>query len=179
MSAPLWALLVPTLAVLANMAGQIIGYRLLAGRGRLLKSQIGGTVTGFVALGLLSAAGPDGSARSADVLVANLLLYVAFCYVYFHWNNMGETARRIRLLRDLYDAPEGLTVQELQNRYPAREILTRRLKRLIDGGQISDRDGRLFLTSPAVLASARLVGLARWLIFGGRSEFEDHDHISL
>jgi hypothetical protein len=174
----LWALSVATLAVVANTAGQIAAYRLLRSSGRLFKSQLAGTLVGGLVLGLLVNRGPEG-ALPADVATADALLYAAFCYVYFHWNNMGETARRIRMLRELAAAPEGLTVQEMVRRYSAREILERRLERLSAAGQISETDGRLVLTSRAVLLSAQLVGLVKLIVFGGRSELDGHDHITL
>lgn len=178
MAMSFWALLMATLAVVANMAGQIIAYRLLRTEGRLFKSQVVGTLIGGLVLTLLLSTGPDGS-LSADVATADALLYATFCYVYFHWNNMGETARRIRMLRELAAAPEGLTFEEMVQRYSAQEILERRLERLSAAGQISETDGRLVLTSRTILLSARLVGLAKQIIFGGRSELDEHDHITL
>jgi len=167
-----------TLAVAANVAGQITAYRLLKGSGRLFKSQMAGALIGGLALAVLLGTGPQGYA-STDIITADVLLYASFCYVYFHWNNMGETARRIRMLRELAAAPEGLTFDDMVSRYSAREILERRLERLSAAGQIRETDGRLVLTSTTVLLSARLVGLAKLLIFGGRSELDEHDHITI
>ena len=178
MATPFWALLMAALATAANMAGQIMVYRLLRAEGKLFKSQVAGVLIGGLVLVLLLNSGPDAS-LSADVATADALLYAVFCYVYFHWNNMGETARRIRMLRELASAPEGLTFEEMVHRYSAQEILERRLERLSAAGQISETDGRLVLTSRTVLLSARLVGLAKQLIFGGRSELDEHDHITL
>jgi len=184
----LWALLAATLAVLANVAGQIVTFRLRHIPGRLFKSQLVGTLMGGLVLVLLLQRGPGGGPSAvpmtavpmtADVVTADVLLYTLFCYVYFHWNNMGETARRIRMLRELAAAPDGLSFQEMVRRYSAREILERRLERLSAAGQISITDGRLVLTSTAVLISARLVGLAKLIVFGGRSELDEHDHITL
>lgn len=178
MAPSLWALLAATLAVLANVTGQILAYRLLRMQGRLFKSQLAGTLTGGLVLVLLLQRGLGGG-PFADIVTADVLIYAAFCYVYFHWNNMGETARRIRMLRELAAASEGLTFQEMVRRYSAREILERRLERLSAAGQISESDGRLVLTSTAILISARLVGLAKLVVFGGRSELDEHDHITL
>jgi hypothetical protein len=174
----LWAILMASLAVAANMAGQIMAYRLLPANGKLFKSQIAGALIGGLVLALLLSAAP-GAVVSADAAIADALLYLAFCYVYFHWNNMGETARRIRMLRELAAAPEGLTFEDMVARYSAQEILERRLERLTAADQISESDGRLVLTSRSVLLSARLVGLAKQVIFGGRSELDEHDHITL
>jgi hypothetical protein len=161
------------------MAVQVAVYRLWNTEGRLFRSQMVGAVAGLAVLVALSVSVRGAGAGAADSTTANVLIYLAFCYVYFHWNNMGETARRVRLLRELHDAPQGLTAAELQTRYPAQEIVEHRLRRLIEARQIAERDSRLFLTSTAVLRSARLVGLAKWLIVGGRSEPGDRDHITL
>ena len=178
MAPSLSALLIATLAVIANMAAQIAAYRLLRSAGRLFKSQLAGALVGAVVLAVLLGRGAAGR-FSADIATADALLYASFCYVYFHWNNMGETARRIRMLRELAGAPGGLSFDELVRRYSAREILERRLERLAAAGQIRETDGRLVLTSRTVLLSARLVGLAKQIIFGGRSELDGHDHITL
>lgn len=177
----LWALLAATLAVLANVAGQIAAYRLLRTSGRLFKSQLVGTLAGGLALALLLQRGPGGAPATlmtADVIAADVLVYALFCYVYFHWNNMGETARRIRMLRELAAAPEGLSVEDMVRRYSAREILERRLERLSAAGQIRESEGRLVLTSSAVLLSARLMGLAKQIVFGARREADGHDRIT-
>ncbi|MEE8293143.1 MAG: hypothetical protein V3R22_01860 [Kiloniellales bacterium] len=179
MASQFWIILVPLVAILANMAAQVAVYRLWNTEGRLFRSQMAGAVTGLAVLVVLSVSVRGPGTSAADSATANALIYLAFCYVYFHWNNMGETARRIRLLRELYDTPQGLTDAELHARYPAREILEHRLRRLIEARQIAERDSRLFLTGTAVLRSARLVGLAKWLIIGGRSELADHDHFTL
>ena len=178
MATSYWDLVIPALAMVANMAGQICSYRLATGSGGLFKSQVVGTLLGALVLALLSVKGSE-VCHSGDVVTANVLLYATFCYVYFHWNNMGETARRIRMLRELESAPEGLTFEEMVARYSAREILERRLKRLTEGGQISETEGRLVMTSRTILLSARLVGLAKWIVFGARNRLNNHDHITL
>ena len=173
MISELWGLAVLVAAGLANMGVQIGLYRGLRGRGRRMWAQVAGAAVGLAVLLLPGLPGPLG------LWAANLLIYGAFCYVYFHWNNMGETARRIRLLRELDAAPDGLTQAELLDRYPAREILQRRLMRLIDGGQIVEREGRLALSGRLILFSARLVGLAKKIVLGRHSELDGFDHLTL
>jgi hypothetical protein len=181
MAPELWSLATLSAAGLANVAVQIGLYRVLSGQGRLLKSQVAGAAAGLAVLLVPGLAGslPSSLAASPWSWIADLLIYLAFCYIYFHWNNMGETARRIRLLRELAEAADGLSEAELLARYPGREILDRRLTRLIDGGQIVERDGRLQLSGGLVLVSARLVGLAKAIVIGGRSELDRFDHVTL
>ena len=173
MISELWGLLVLATAGLVNVELQIGLYWILRGRGRLLTSQVAGAVAGLALLLIPGLPGPLG------LWAANLLIYGAFCYVYFHWNNTGETARRIRLVWELDAAPDGLTEAELLARYPAREILERRLVRLIDGGQIVEREGQLALSGRLILLSARLVALAKRIVLGRRSELDGFDHLTL
>lgn len=71
--------------------------------------------------------------------------------MYFNFINLGETARRIRLLSELYNCRVGLTYPEIIQRYNAKEVLNRRVLRLLNNGQIVYRDGRYFTANPSVL----------------------------
>jgi hypothetical protein len=57
--------------------------------------------------------------RSLPATLTNVVIYFALSYCYFHFVNLGETARRIRMLRELYASHEGLTVGEILDRYNA------------------------------------------------------------
>ena len=178
MTPPLTVLVFTSLAVVVNVIAQIAAYRLIGLAGRLFRSQLVGGLAGGGVLALLLVGGP-ADRFSADETTAGGLLYLTFCYVYFHWNNMGETARRIRMLRVLAAAPDGMTFDEMVARYSAREILERRLERLTTAGQIREVEGRLILNSRTVLASAQLVGLAKWIVFGDRCGLDEHDRVTL
>ena len=49
-------------------------------------------------------------------ILLNAVIYAALGYCYFHFINLGETARRIRIIRELYDAKTGLSPEEILNR---------------------------------------------------------------
>ena len=51
--------------------------------------------------------------------VANLLIYTSLVYTYFHFNNMLRTARRVRLVLELYNS-NGLTHEELERAFGRR-----------------------------------------------------------
>lgn len=162
----LWILALPSIAIAVNMAAQIASYQLRKEWG-LLGSLLAGFGLGLLVLIGLTAVNLDG----LDQVVANFVLYGGFGYVYFHFNNMGETARRVRLVRELDRVPEGLNMGELLARYAAREVIDRRIGRLLASGQIVERDGRLHLGNPSVLAMARMVGVAKRLVHGRRAGF--------
>jgi hypothetical protein len=94
-------------------------------------------------------------AAASSIVIYGLL---AFNYV-LGWFNLGETARRIRLLRELACAPgHMMTEDEVLGAYNAQMIVTTRLRRLVAAGQLrfdGDRyglEGRVFLTQARMLA---------------------------
>jgi len=147
--------LLPAAGLLLNAAGQVLALR---GGLSLLRSVFAGFTCGLAFTAIAS--GPEGA------LPGNLLCYCALGYCYFHFINLGETARRVRLLRELYENPDGLTEAELLSRYNSREIVPVRLARLLGSGQILSREGRYCTGKPAVLIMARAVSLLKRVLFG-------------
>nr|MBI3612136.1 hypothetical protein [Nitrospirota bacterium] len=103
------------------------------------------------------------------------LTYLSFAYFYvFGFYNLGESARRIRLLIELYGAGErGMTLDELLTAYNARMIVEVRLERLLTGGQIVRRKDRYFVAHPHMLYGAKALVLLKRLYLGANSEFGD------
>jgi len=153
--------LLPVLGLLVNVSVQIVVSR--AG-GSLLRSVFAGFAAGLAPVVYFSGL----TAR----LPADILCYGALGYCYFHFINLGETARRIRLVRELYTSPEGLSETEILRRYNSRDILTARMARLLGNGQLILRDGRYFTGKPAVLLMAKTITSLKLLIIGKKSEFE-------
>ena len=82
--------------------------------------------------------------------------YIALCYCYFHIFNMSETARRVRILREI-DC--GKSLSELSGVYQSGRMLENRLERLLATGQIKLSDGRYFIRSRTLLYAAKLLFL--------------------
>jgi hypothetical protein len=154
--------LLPLAGLLINAAVQIAVCR--AG-GSLLRSIFAGFTAGFVLVAYFSGIAP--------ILTGDILCYGAFGYCYFHFLNLGETARRIRLIRELNESPDGLTEAEFLAKYNCREILVVRMERLLVNGQIVSRNGRYFTGKPALLVMARMITLLKLSVLGRKSEFED------
>jgi hypothetical protein len=100
------------------------------------------------------------------LLFSGLLTYGCLAYCYFHFINLGETARRIRILREIHDSKDGLTYEEILQRYNAKMILEIRVKRLIDSGQIELRGGAYFIRTPVVLLFSRMILRMKKLLYG-------------
>lgn len=105
-------------------------------------------------------------------LLLNMASYTALSYCYFHFINMGETARRIRILRELNGSVEGLSIEEILRAYGSKEIVTRRLSRLIKNGQIEYREGRYFINKPLMLFASRVMVLLKRIVLKKGSEFD-------
>ena len=101
------------------------------------------------------------------------LAYLALAYLYvFGFFNLGESARRIRLLIELDAAgPRGLTRAELLRAYNARTIVEARLARLAAGGEIEERAGRYVVKRRTALVIAHGLSLLKLLYLGAASEF--------
>ncbi|MDD5505564.1 MAG: hypothetical protein PHR73_02265, partial [Candidatus Omnitrophica bacterium] len=93
-------------------------------------------------------------------------------YCYFNFINLGETGRRIRLLRELYDSGSGLNKEEILSRYNAEEVVVLRMKRLVNNHQIILRAGRYYVGSPVMLLIAKAIVLMKLVVLGKKSEFD-------
>lgn len=145
----------PFFGLIINASFQILSYKYIV-RYKLLKSVYFGFLVGIAATFI--------AGRGA--LAVNLIMYLFLSYIYFHFINLGETGRRIRLLRELYDSREGLSLDETLARYNGQEILEKRLQRLVGNGQVILRVDRYYIGKPCMLLMARALSLLRSVLLG-------------
>jgi len=160
----------PLISLAINAVCQVFSFRYII-RVSLLKSIFLGFAFGLFSLlfGELSHLS-QFPLKSADVycIISNVIVYLALCNVYFHFLNMGETARRIRILRELAASKDGLSLDEILRRYNAEEIVERRLVRLMKNGQIILRDNKYYISGFPMLLIARFITALKVIIFGKR-----------
>jgi hypothetical protein len=150
----------PISGLALNATVQVASFRIRPSIG-LLRSEYLGFAAGFACVaGIAGAAmvAPSGTGSPADAAFRALLslcCYAALGYCHFHFVNLGETARRIRLLRELHEAGGALSHPDLVARYGAREIVERRIARLLGTGQVVLCEGRYHIRNPLVLTIAR------------------------
>lgn len=137
---------------------------------------LGATGAGLVAVVAIGAAFLLGTGASGEGWGAALvwaLAYLALVYAYvFGFFNLGESARRVRLLIELAAAgPRGMTRAEILTAYNARTIVTARLQRLVTGGQLEMRAGRYHLRRRGALVAASLLVALKVVLLGAPSEF--------
>jgi len=163
---------IPLIAITGNITAQIFSYKYLLGR-KLLRSEYFGFLWGVMILAVGEIFAYEGPAAEALALAcANLTIYACLAYCYFNFINMGETARRIRLLRELYDSGPGLNKEEILSRYNAEEVVGLRMRRLLNNHQIISRGGRYYVGSPVMLFIAKGIVLMKLAVLGKKSEFD-------
>lgn len=104
---------------------------------------------------------PGGDPFSLAVYIT--LVYGLAAYTYFHFFNISETSRRIRLLTLL--SRGGMDGRELAARYDPWGALGRRLGRLSGLGELKEREGRFSLARRRLLVCARAVFILRSVLF--------------
>ncbi|MDD5436724.1 MAG: hypothetical protein PHX20_04180 [Candidatus Omnitrophica bacterium] len=163
----------PVIGLSANAVGQIVSFRSMPKMG-LLKSIYLGFSAGLVTV------------IAVDILywkcfyalfqrmlfpgIANVFIYAVLGYCYFHFVGLGETARRIRMLGEIYGSRDGLSLKEILARYNADEIVKKRIARLLGNGQLVYKDGRYFIGRPVVLFIAGTVMVLKLLFLGRKRE---------
>lgn len=68
------------------------------------------------------------------------IVYSSFAYIYFNFFVLSETARRIRILHEIYKAG-SLSQKDIIDLYKLSDIINIRLKRLVEMKQLSCENG--------------------------------------
>ena len=77
---------------------------------------------------------------------------------------MGETARRIRILQEIGETENGITLEELIARYNAEYMLQIRIARLVHSRQIKLVDGKYQIDRKIMLFICNLMSHLRSLL---------------
>ena len=167
----------PVFGLAVNVLVQLISFRFILKSG-LLKTVFLGFFAGFLYLLLIESyiffVMPVSFMDFLMILLANAITYASLGYCYFHFINLGETARRIRILRELHDSEDGLSLEEILQRYNAKEIVEKRISRLVNNGQVLYKNGRYYIDSPIMLMITRIIVAMKMLLLGRRSEFDTY-----
>ena len=166
--------LVPLAGLAVTVAVHVALIRARRGAG-LLRSLFEGWGTGLLAVlgaeAFAAAAVPLPAGDRLPLAVVNVATHGLLWFCYFHFVNLGVTARRPRLLIELGEAPGGLTYEQVLERYSGRYQVEARLERLLGGGQVVLRDGRYRIGKPVMLLIARVMVALKRLLLGKPSEF--------
>lgn len=84
------------------------------------------------------------------------LVYGGLAFSYFQFFAMTETARRIRILRELYETGP-LTREQLAANYGAEQMFEIRLNRMVELGQLEKAEGRFRVKGRLILYVAKVM----------------------
>jgi hypothetical protein len=126
----------------------VLVYRLIPVAHRISRQKL----TVFIVLAVTIGLGASVSLHTGFV---SLL----FGYVYFHWFNMSETARRIRILVTHVSGAADGTV------YDPKVIFHQRIERLLEFGTLSRRGEMLVLHHGPLVWATRVIMLWRKLFY--------------
>ena len=154
----------PVLGLMVNVISQIIMTRYVKKFG-LLTSVILGFLVGLAIVFTIEIAHTLTSnspiSEVIGALALNTITYGALGYCYFHFVNLGETARRVRIVRELLDSKDGLSMSEIFEHYDASEIIRVRLQRLLKNKQITLRNDRYFITKSMLLYITKIITMMK------------------
>lgn len=158
-----------------NVISQVCIFRYLS-RLRLLKSvliafALGGCILAFIESYYITQSSFSLVGASPSMLT-NIIIYSSLGYCYFHFINLGETARRIRILRELYDSKGGLSMEEILAHYSTKEMIERRIERLLSNGQINIKNEKYYIKSLIMLFIAKIIIAMKMGLLNKTSELD-------
>lgn len=92
--------------------------------------------------------------------------YLALAFGYFNFVNLTVASLRIRLLEEILAAGRPVSRSRLLALYNSASVSAIRLLRLVQGGHLVEKDGRLFVGKARFLVVARIFDVLRWFILG-------------
>lgn len=166
--------LVPVIGLIINIMIHILSFRF-----RMLpqlKSIICGFISGIISVVIFTFlfCQQVNELVFLPQLLLNELSYIFLGYCYFHFVNLGETARRIRIIREISESENSrLSETEILSIYNAKKMVQVRLKRLRNNGQILEKDEKYYLNgSPAMKIIAVIILSLKVFLLGKKSEQE-------
>src|SRR3989339_2252648 len=89
-------------------------------------------------------------------IIYSFIVYNSLAYSYFHIFNMSDTARRVRILYEIYTAKQ-LKLPQMASLYNAHDMLHSRLERLLSMKQIKHTGDRYLLDHKLLYYAAKAV----------------------
>jgi hypothetical protein len=164
-------LLSPMISFIFYICIQVCGVRWIKNLS-LFNSMVIGSGIGLVVLTSLEFYWFWSSFGFYSNLATNLAIYLCLSYNYFHFINMGETARRIRIIREIYDSPNGLSEGDILTRYNSEQMIELRIERLLSKKQVTLKNNYYFIDNSTMLVITKAMIFLKVLLLGKKSEFD-------
>ncbi|MFZ4731113.1 MAG: hypothetical protein ACOYK7_01075 [Pirellulales bacterium] len=166
---PLLVVAAPVIGLAAACGSHLILARPLGGRSpyQALAAGIGvGLVVALACTIVPLAAGATPTADTLALVALNTFAFLAFAFGYFNFVNLTIASLRIRMLEEIRAAARPLSRTDLLARYDTERVVGLRIERLVSGGHLVDRDGRLVSGRLRFLIVARFFESLRRGILG-------------
>jgi hypothetical protein len=163
--------LAPVLGLAVYCLGHVIAARSIRGHNPYPALAIGAVIGIVVTVGITIVACAQGGDSTADTLALigmNAVAALGFAFCYFNFVNLTIASLRIRVLEEIADSGGWLPRVALLERYGEGSVADIRLERLVRGGHLVERNGRLYSGRLQFLMVARIFDAMRSLIFGTR-----------
>lgn len=160
----------PVLGLAAYCLVQIVVARSMPGRGPYHSLKLGfmaGLIVALSVSGWAVGRMAIGLEDRIGFVVLTLLTYLALAFGYFNFVNLTVASLRIRLLEEIGEAGGALPAATLKAAYNSSEVVAIRLQRLVQGGHLVEKDGRLHTGRLPFLIVARIFDGLRWFILAG------------
>jgi len=150
------------IALVADVAVSRAGGSRIASYGASLLTGFAATLIAVVALTPELSLAPVATA---------VLAYGAWWFIFLNLVQALESSIRVRLVNELRIAGGRMPWSVLQQRYSDSVLLGLRLNRLLAGGAVVERNGRLHVVSPGLKLIAGIFRFLKVSLLGQDSEF--------
>lgn len=161
--------LAPVIGLAVYCVGHILAARLIRGRNPYPALALG-AVMGLVATVVITLVacirGGNSFTDTLALTAMNMVAALGFAFGYFNFVNLTIASLRIRILEELADSGGWLPQTALLDRYGTGSVADIRLERLVGGGHLVERSGRLYTGRLQFLVVARIFDAVRALMFG-------------
>jgi len=157
-----------------NVAVQIVLFRSSCGT-HFMRSILLGFLSGLAVLALLEIARISLAGLSpltfSTALLVDAPIYAGLSYCYYNFVQLGQTSIRIRLYSEIAGRPGGLAAGDIALLYNEEALMKVRIQRLLESGDVVERDGRYFIGRRRLVPVAAIIFAAKRLLLGRESEF--------
>jgi len=169
------SLLCPILALAVNVITQVLAFRATRGA-HYFRSIVQGVLAGLLFLAVFEALFEAGAGSFGGLVATTLLVhaptYLALSYCAYNFIQLGQTSIRIRMYAEIASQPSGVSVEEMKREYNDQAMMQARLRRLIESGDIIEKDGRYFVGRRRLVVISDIIVAAKRFLLGKASEFE-------
>jgi hypothetical protein len=169
------SLVSPIVATVVNVLAQIILFRLRRGSQyfrSIIQAFLLGAITLLVGEAFFVATGESVSDRLFLALAVNVPIYLGLSYCYYNFVQLGQTSIRLRMYSEIMTHAAGAMISEIEREYNERDFTEVRLQRLLESGDVIERDGNYFIGRRRLLHIANVIFAAKQFLLGKKSEFE-------